>query len=114
MKSAGRLPQITGLGIFAGAFAWALHQLANYLLAGHVCTRTLNYTVAFTCGSLCLIILGSLASWRALQGREGDGSDDKRRSQTFMASVGMMACLLFLFAIFLQAIAPFFIAGCAT
>lgn len=113
MKSL-HIASFAGAGLFAGAFAWALHQQSGYVLASMVCSRR-SFTIwAVSALAVVLLVCGALVSWRAL--RQNMGAEDVQlaRPRRFMASIGLMACLLFLFAILLQASALLFLPSCAT
>lgn len=110
-KSAVR--SLVGIGIFAGAFAWMLHQLTAYVIASMVCTQR-HYAI-WGISLLCfgLIAAGSAISWNAVrQTQEREGAVSQTRM--FIASIAIMACLLFVFAITLQASALLIIPSCAT
>ncbi len=113
MKSV-HIASFAGAGLFAGAFAWALHQQTGYILASMVCSKSSYAIWAVSALGVSLLLCGALISWRAMRQKEDGPADNVVRPRKFIASVGLMACLLFLFAILLQASALLFLPSCAT
>jgi hypothetical protein len=101
-------------GIFLGALAWAVHQQTGYILASMVCAER-PYAIWATTLLALVIILGGASMSRCVLSKEqrveASGQSPPRK---LLAIVGMMASLLFLFTILLQASALLFLPSCAT
>jgi hypothetical protein len=108
------LTALSGLGLFAAATAWAVHQQADYVFASLACNHGV---VLMSCATaLALIILAAAASAAIRVPRSGEAAerepDDVLRPRKFLASMSLLAVLLFLFAVFLQASATLFLPSC--
>src|SRR4051812_7058210 len=108
MRSAPNATHVAATGLFAGAAAWMLHQQGGYTIASWVCGSATGPIWSVTILALILLLAGGWFSWRALRLLAADGGA-QRRPRHFLALIGAMATLLFLFAIFLQAGAALFL-----
>jgi hypothetical protein len=107
---------MAGAALFAGAGAWALQQQAGYVAVSWICGGAASGPVFLLTGAaLLLLAIGGWASWRALRllfaSDQTEGSD-RLRPRRFLGLVAVMAALLFLFTILLQAAAAFYLPGC--
>jgi hypothetical protein len=116
MKERAIAMHLAGAALFAGAAAWALQQQVGYIAASWICGAGVRQPAWFlTAGSLVLLLAGGWVSWEALKPLLNDGrteDSDLWRPRRFLIWVALMASLLFLFAILLQAAAVFFLPGC--
>jgi hypothetical protein len=105
---------VAGAGLFAGAAAWAMHQQGGYIIAAWACGTATRNLWLVGAAALILLTVGAWLSWRALQSSAIDHANntDSLRPRTFLALIGLLAALLFLFAVFLQASATLFLPGC--
>ena len=115
MKSGSITAHLAGAGLFAGAAAWSLHQQSDYIIASWVCGGA--GAKLWLAGAVALILLlgGAWLSWHALRSLAADSdamNTDPLRPRHFLAMVSVLAAVLFLFAIFLQAGAALFLPGC--
>lgn len=108
------LTALSGAGLFAAAVAWALHQQVDYVFASLACKHGAAMMWCVTALALVLLAAGAAAALCAL--RSGEASDPETgeilRPRKFLASVSMLAVLLFSFAVFLQASATLFLPSC--
>lgn len=101
---------MSGAGLFAGATAWALHQQAAYITASWSCgTNAAPRIWLSSVAGLVVLLAGLFLSVVALRRR---GLPEKVRPRRFLAVIGILGALLFLFALVLQAAAAFFLPGC--
>jgi hypothetical protein len=102
--------------LFAGAAAWTLQQQAGYVAASWICGEAASGPVWLLTGAaLVLLVAGAWASWRALRllfASDQTEDSDRLRPRRFLGLVSVMAALLFLFTILLQAAAAFYLPGC--
>jgi hypothetical protein len=106
---------LAGAALFAGAAAWTLQQQGGYIIASWSCRYDIGPIWALTLAALVITGAGGWLSWRALQPLLSDirvGESDLWRPRRFLALVALMAGLLFLFAILMQAAAALFLPGC--
>jgi hypothetical protein len=107
---------LAGAALFAGAAAWALQQQAGYIAASWVCGAGAARPIwLLTLFSLILLLAGSLLSWRAIRPLLNGGhikGSDFWRPRRFLSLVSLMAALLFLFTVLMQAAAVLFLPGC--
>jgi hypothetical protein len=106
---------IAGAALFASAAAWALQQQGGYIVVSWVCGPAASRPVwLLTAVALMLLAVGTWLSWRAMLFlAAGDNeASDLLRPRRLLALIGLMAALLFLFTILLQAVAAFFLPGC--
>jgi hypothetical protein len=106
---------LAGAGLFLGAGAWALHQQTSYIIASWLCGTAAGSLWIVSAAALLLLAVSIWLSWSALRAVVIDSSPSTvfRRPRHFLAVVGLLAALLFLFAVFLQASAALFLPGCA-
>jgi hypothetical protein len=106
---------VAGAGLFMGAGAWALHQQTSYIIASWRCGTAAGNLWIVSAAALFVLAASIWLSWGALRALVIDSSPNTvfRRPRRFLAVVGLLAALLFLFAIFLQASAALFLPGCA-
>jgi hypothetical protein len=115
MRTTPFVTHVAAAGLFAGAAAWALHQQGGYSIASWVCGAAAGPIWSVTIFALILLLAGGWLSWRALRLLAADGgafAGARQRPRHFLALIGVMATLLFLFAILLQAGAVLFLPGC--
>ncbi len=107
---------LAGAALFAGAAAWTLQQQAGYVAASWICGPAAKLPVwLLTLAAVGLLLAGGWLSWQALRPLLGDirvAESDVWRPRRFLSLVALMAALLFLFAIILQAGAAIFLPGC--
>jgi hypothetical protein len=107
---------LAGAALFAGAAAWAVQQQAGYVAAAWVCGGGARLPIwLLTAFALILLMTGGWASWQALRGLladSGANGSDLWRPRHFLSLVALMAALLFLFTILMQASAALFLPGC--
>jgi hypothetical protein len=108
--------RLAGAALFAGAAAWALQQQAGYVAVSWVCGPAAAGPVwLLTAVAVLILALGGWGSWQGLQALLGDSgveASDLLRPRRFLGAVALMAALLFLFTILLQAAAALFLPGC--
>lgn len=107
---------LAGAALFAGAAAWTLQQQAGYVIASWACHYDILPIWALTAIAFLLLAVGGWASWQALRPLLSDirvNDSDVGRPRRFISLVALMAGLLFLFAILMQAAAALFLPGCA-
>ena len=103
---------MAGAALFAGAGAWALQQQAGYVGVSWFCGDVTGPVSLLTLVAVLLLLTGAYLSLGALRPRLPDNRTDIGRPRRFLALVGLMSVLLFLFAILMQAAASFFLPGC--
>jgi hypothetical protein len=101
-------------GLFGAATAWALHQQTSYVIASLACASN-GRGLWLASGIAALVLLiAAFASWRMPHGRlAAESGDDVLRPRKLLTIISLLAALLFLFAIFLQVGAMFFLPACA-
>jgi hypothetical protein len=108
--------RLAGAALFAGAAAWTLQQQAGYVAVSWVCGPAAAGPVwLLTAVAVLLLAVGGWVSWQGLRSLIGDGgveASDLLRPRRFLSLVALMAGLLFLFTILLQAGAALFLPGC--
>jgi hypothetical protein len=116
MKERAVAVHLAGAALFAGAAAWAVQQQAGYVVASWICGAGAGPPVwILTAVSLVLLLAGGWVSWQALKPLLTDNrieASDLWRPRRFLGLVALMAALLFLFTILLQAAAAVFLPGC--
>jgi len=104
--------RFAGAALFAGAAAWALQQQVGYVAASWLCGNDLGFVLALSVAALALLLGGGWLSWRVLVPHPAPDQSDLWRPRHFLALVSLLAALLFLFTILMQAAAAFFLPGC--
>jgi hypothetical protein len=116
MKASRITAHVAGAGLFTGAAAWGFHQQLQYVLAALLCRNDAIARMWIVSAiALLIVILGGLLSWAAIRSfasETGFEAQDGLRARHFMAGVGTMGALIFLFAVVLQAIALLFLPVC--
>jgi hypothetical protein len=107
----GHFTGLTGIALFSGAAAWALHQQFSYIVASWICSDGATVMWTMTGLAVALLSVGGFLSLKALRDSLGFQLD-RTRPRHFLATVALLAAVLFLFAIFLQASAVLFLPGC--
>jgi hypothetical protein len=110
----GTLTALSALGLFVASASWALHQQIEYIFASLVCSHGKPLMWSVTVFLLALLAAAAvitlrLPRWEATAEHD---PDDISRPRRFLASMSLLAVLLFLFAIFLQASAMLFLPNC--
>jgi hypothetical protein len=106
------LTALSSAGLFVAAAAWSLHQQADYILASLACANG-NLTMSVVTALALLAMAGAgIATWMVIRRDAARGEGEVQRPRRFLISVSLLALLLFLFAIFLQASAPLFLPSC--
>jgi hypothetical protein len=107
---------LAGTALFAGAAAWALQQQGGYIVASWLCGNAATVPVwLLTFTAFVLLAGGGWLSWQALRPLLSDirvNASDLWRPRRFLSLVALMAALLFLFTILMQAAAALFLPGC--
>ena len=106
---------LASAALFAGAAAWTLQQQAGYVIASWSCRFDIAPIWALTAAAFVLLAVGGWLSWQALRPLVSDirvNESDVWRPRRFISLVSLMAALLFLFAILMQAAAALFLPGC--
>jgi hypothetical protein len=104
---------MVGTGLFAAAFAWAMHQQTGIILASWVCSGAAHAIWLTTAVTGLLLLGGIILSGLGLSAaRAGRLPEETARPRRFIAIVSLMAGALFLFALGLQAAAAIFLPGC--
>jgi hypothetical protein len=106
------LASFSGVGLFAGAGAWALHQQAGINLASWSCAHASQGVWTSGAVAALLLLLGAGLSWTAVLALRSTAPADGH-PRRMIALVALMASALFLFAIALQVSAALFLPGCA-
>jgi hypothetical protein len=116
MKASRITAHIAGAGLFAGAVGWGFHQQLQYVLAALLCR---NDAIArlwiVSAVAFLTVVVGGILSWaaaRVLAAEQNYEGRDALRARHFMAGVGIMGALIFLFAVALQAAALLFLPVC--
>ena len=99
--------RLAAIALFAGAAAWALHQQTGYIVAAWACTNAPQGVWLSGAAAFALLAIGGGISWRALVRARSTSP-----ARHFLASVALLAALVFAFALLLQIAAPFFLPGC--
>ena len=107
---------LAGAALFAGAAAWALQQQGGYIVASWVCGQAAALPLwLLSFAAFILLAGGGWLSWQALRPFLNDiqvNDSDVWRPRRFLSLVALMAALLFLFTILMQAGAALFLPGC--
>lgn len=107
---------LAGAALFAGAAAWALQQQGGYVAASWACSSGATRPIwILTALAAALLAVGGWFSWKVLRNVPRNGGalqSDLWRPRHFLSLVALMAALLFLFTILLQAAAALFLPGC--
>jgi hypothetical protein len=103
---------LAGLGLFAAAAAWAIHQQAGIIMASWSCEKAAQGIWVSGVATGLVLLGGAVLSALALKTTHLL-TEDAGRPRRFLAVVSLMASALFLFALALQVAASFFLPGCA-
>jgi hypothetical protein len=104
----------TMAGLFAGPFAWAVHQQGNYMLVPVSCHTGTMFLPAVTLASVAIALIGgwlSLTAWRGF-GRANALDNAATENRHFLAGLSMLMSALFLFAILMQGAATLVLGSC--
>jgi hypothetical protein len=116
MKERAISAHLAGAALFAGVAAWALQQQGGYVAASWMCGNQGKPMVwLLTVAALVLLAAGSWLSWHTLRPLLHDDrteDSDISRPRRFLSLVALLAALLFLFAVLMQAAAAIFLPGC--
>jgi hypothetical protein len=115
MKPASISAHVAGAGLFGGAIAWALHQQIGYVIAAWSCGNAPLFQWIVSGAAIAILSFGALLSGLALRRFRATPQTPALgpfRARRFLAVVAILAALLFLFAILLQAAAFLFLPGC--
>lgn len=109
------LTALSALGLFVAAAAWALHQQIDYVFASLACRNGIPMMWVVTVLVILLVAAASAVAMRLPRDDTAGEPDpsDILRPRKFLNSISLLALLLFLFAIFLQAAATLFLPSCA-
>jgi hypothetical protein len=115
-------------GVLGGALAWGLQLFGGYAIVGLACTAgsALAETLSPAGLDLLLLLLTALAAamtvsagvvayraWRRAGATEGQGEDGPARGvRGFLALAGVLLSALFLLAVLLQGVSPYFVRAC--
>jgi hypothetical protein len=105
-----------GSGFFVGPFSFLLHLQLNYMLVSWACVTGRSFVLHLvTLGTVLLIAGGGLLAWRSWQetGREWpNDSDGVVPRSRFLAVLGLLLSMLFLFIIIAQWMATLVLSPC--
>jgi hypothetical protein len=108
------LTALSAIGLFLAAGSWALHQQIDYMLASMACSGGKASMWVATLVAGIVLAVAAVTTLRLPRWRPGSqsGSDEIARPRQFLAAISLLAVLLFLFALFLQASATLFLPVC--
>jgi hypothetical protein len=105
----------SGMGFFAGAFAWAASSMIGYILVPHSCNTRMMLSAFASAAGLLVAIAGGAISWRAdriLQAVNVAAAMPGRQARIFIARFSVLSAAVFAFAMLLQLAASFIFNGC--
>jgi hypothetical protein len=93
-----------------------LHQQLQYVLAALLCGSRSNARLWIVCGVALAILaacgLLSFIALRSFAAEKHSAGEDRFRARHFLAGIGIMGAVLFLFAVLLQLAALFYLPLC--